>query len=193
MTTPTPNPAPVTEWAAVPAIVGQLERLEELQHSEKMKATIFALVAARIAGRSEETVWSLPETCNRATYHSKWKKHPVFADVLKRVTAAARHYKDTEAARAVAKAAERLAMASPVAAARLAALLQSDDETTVRLAAVNILDRAGLETAAKVQQQQIGSTLEEWRQDAERRRQQVDDMIAEMDDQDEETDEEAAA
>lgn len=190
MTTPTPTPTPVTEWAAVPAIVDQLSRLDDLQHGEKMKATIFALVAARIAGRSEETVWSLPETCNRATYHNRWKKHPVFADVLKRVTAAARHYKDTEGARAVAKAAERLAMASPVAAARLAALLQSDDETVVRLAAVNILDRAGLETAAKTQQQQIGSTLEEWRQDAERRRQQVDDMIAEMDDTDEEIDEE---
>ena len=185
MTTTSPAPSP-QEWAAVPAIVEQLARLDDLQHAAKMKATIFALVAARIAGRSEETIWSLPETCNRATYHSTWKRHPVFADVLKRVTAAARHYKDTEAARAVAKAAERLALASPVAAARLAGLLQSDDETVVRLAAVSILDRAGLETASKTQQQQIGSTLEEWRADAERRRQAVAQMEAEMQDDDDE-------
>ena len=176
------------EWAAVPAIVDQLARLDDLRHGQAMKATILALVDARIAGRSEETIWSLPETCNRATYHTKWKKRPVFADVLKAVTAAARHYKDTEAARAVAKAAERLALASPVAAARLAGLLQSDDETVVRLAAVSILDRAGLETASKTQQQQIGSTLEEWRADAEKRRQAVAQMEAEM--QDEDTDEE---
>lgn len=179
------------EFGAVPAIVEQLARLDDLQHGQKMKATILALVSARVAGRSEETVWSLPETCNRATYHQKWKNHPVFADALKRVTVAARHYKDTEAARAVAKAAERLALASPVAAARLAGLLQSDDETVVRLAAVSILDRAGLETASKTQQQQIGSTLEEWRADAEQRRQQVAQMEAEMQDEDEEdTDEE---
>lgn len=177
----------MSEYASVPAIVAQLERLDGRQHAEKMKTTIFALVAARTAGRSEETVWSQPGTCNRATYHNKWKADATFADVLKRVTAAARHYKDTEAARQVAKAAERLALASPVAAARLAALLQSDDETTVRLAAINILDRAGLETAAKSQQQQIGSTLDEWRQDAERRRLEVDQMLEEMEADTEET------
>ena len=185
--TTAPAPAPAAEWAAVPAIVDQLARLEERRHGEKMKATIFELVAARVAGRSEETVWTLPHTCNRSIYHSKWKKDPLFADVLKRVTAAAIHYRDTEAARAVAKAAERLALASPVAAARLAGLLQSADETTVRLAAVNILDRAGLETAAKSQQQQIGSTLDEWRQDAERRRLEVDQMLEEMEADAEET------
>lgn len=172
----------MSEYAAVPAIVEEFARLDGLQHSEKMKATILALVDARLASRSEETVWSLPQTCARTTYHEKWRKHPIFADVLKRVTAAARHHKDTEAARAVAKAAERLALASPVAAARLAGLLQSDDEATVRLAAINILDRAGLETAAKATQQQIGTTLEDWRQDAERRRREVDEMLDDMDD-----------
>ena len=38
----------MTEWAAVPAIVAQLERLDGRPHAEKMKTTIFALVAARV-------------------------------------------------------------------------------------------------------------------------------------------------
>lgn len=174
MTTP-------SEYAVIPAILAELDRLDGHQHAPKKKATILALVAARVSGRSEETVWGLSEVCNRSTYHQKWKRDATFADVLKRVTAAAFQHKNTEAARAVTKAAERLALASPAAAARLAGLLQSTDESTVRLAAINILDRAGLETAAKAQQQQVVSAAADWRQDAERRRREVELMLTEMD------------
>ena len=181
---PTRTPTePANAWTAAETITGQLARLDAVQHGQKMKATILALVAANLEQRSEETVWDLPGTCNRSTYHAKWKKNKTFADVLARVRDAAKHHQDTADARAVARASRRIRMASERAAERLEELIDSMDEATARLAAQAILDRAGLETAAKSTQQQIGTTLEEWRQDAERRRSQVEDMIAEMEDE----------
>lgn len=168
------------EWTTAEALADQLARLEE-PHRQKKIDTVLALVDARLAGRSEETIWTRPEVCNRTTYHTKWKKDPVFAEVLKIATAAARHYQNTRAARAIAQAADALALASPKAVGRLIRILDSMDDTDARLAAVAILDRAGLETAAKVETHTVTSSLDEWRQDAERRRAAVADMLGAMD------------
>ena len=134
------------EW--LQAADNELDRLRD-PHRDKKRATILALVDARLAGRSEETVWGRPDTCSRNTYHTKWKLDPVFAEVLLRVTALARQWQEGRTLRALAAAAERLALAAPVAVARLVERMSSADEAIVLRAAVAILDRAGVETAAK--------------------------------------------
>lgn len=144
----------MAEWETLAA--SELDRLTN-PHAAKKRATVIALVDARIAGRPEETVWTLPETCSRTVYHTKWKRDPVFAEVLEQVTAAARQWRDGTALRALAQAAERLALASPVAVARAIALLQSSDEQVVLRAAFGILDRAGVETAVKSRTELTGA------------------------------------
>ena len=136
----------MADW--IDEAAAQLDRLQG-KHREKQRATVIALVDARISGRSEETVWSLPETCSRNIYHSKWKKEPTFAEVLASVTEIAQGWKDTESLRALKAAAKRLALASPVAVGKLITLLNSPDENIVYRAATGILDRAGVETAVK--------------------------------------------
>lgn len=143
----------MADWESQAA--AELDRLTN-PHAAKKRATVLALVDARIAGRSEETVWALPETCNRSIYHTKWKHDPTFAEVLAKVTSLARTWKDGASLRALSRAAERLALASPVAVARAIAMLQSNDEQVVLRAAFGILDRAGVETAVKSKQELSG-------------------------------------
>ena len=120
-------------------------------HREKKRATVIALVDARLAGRPEESVWALETTCTRSTYHGKWKHDPTFQQVLEAVDEIAHNWRDTRAIEALRKAAEMLALASPAAAMKAAAMLQVDDPAIVLRAAFGILDRAGFETAAKGQ------------------------------------------
>lgn len=128
----------------------ELSRLDGSSHAAKRKATIIALVDAHLAQRSEETVWDRDDTCARNTYHSKWKKDPLFAEVLERVDALAREWQDKRALHALQEAAEALALASPDAVRSLVAMMgQTEDLTNARLSATAILDRAGVETAAK--------------------------------------------
>ena len=118
-------------------------------HREKKRATVIALVDARLAGRPEESVWALDTTCTRSTYHGKWKHDPVFQQVLEAVDEIAHNWRDTRAIEALRKAAEMLALASPAAAMKAAAMLQVDDPAIVLRAAFGILDRADVITAAK--------------------------------------------
>lgn len=143
------------DWIA--AAASQLDRLNGQPHAAKMRATVIALVGARLAGESEETVWHprRPETCARSIYQSKWKKLPLFADVLAQVTLLAREFMDTRALRAKQQAAERLALAAPVAVATAIGELRNEDAGVRLRAAFGILDRAGIETAPKV----AGDTL----------------------------------
>lgn len=132
----------------IDAAAAALDRLEQ-PHAQKKRATVIALVDARLAGRSEETVWDRPDTCSRTVYHQKWKSDETFADVLAEVTDAARRWQDTRALRALQLAAERLQLAAPVAAAKLIGNLNSDDPNVVHRAAVAILTHGGVETAPK--------------------------------------------
>ena len=140
---------------------------------DKKKATIIALVDARLAGRPEESVWKQPGVCNRGTYHLKWKKQPDFADCLAEVTRVATTWRDSRALRALQEAAERLALAAPIAVAKATALLGSDDEQIRLRAAFGILDRAGVETASK------GSVAAEVKHDVDINLSRLDD--AELD------------
>lgn len=137
------------EW--ITAATSQLERLSGDRHYSKMRGTIIAIVGARLAGESEETVWEprRPYTCSRSIYHKKWKKLPLFADVLEAVERLAREFTDARALRAKQLAAERLALAAPVAVSTAIQEMQSEDPAVRLRAAFGILDRAGLETAPK--------------------------------------------
>lgn len=137
------------DW--LPAALAELDRFSE-PHLSKKRATVLALVDARLAGRPEESVWNraeYPDVCSREIFQGKWKKDPTFSSVLANVDALARGWKDGAKLRAINTAAERLALASPVAVGRVVALMSSQDEAIVLRAALGILDRAGVETAQK--------------------------------------------
>lgn len=137
----------MAEWEAQAA--AELARLTQ-PHVTKKRATVLALVDARLAGRPEEEIWRQPGTCSRNIYHTKWKKDPTFAGVVENVERLAREWQDTKALRALKQAAERLALASPAAVGKAIEIMaQGDDPNVVLRAAFGILDRAGVETAVK--------------------------------------------
>lgn len=137
------------EWLAVAA--RQLDRLVGEAEYRKKRGTIVAIVGARLAGESEETVWEprRPDTCSRAIYHKKWKHDPLFAEVLTTVERLALEHIEGRALRAKQQAAERLALAAPVAVGVAIKELQADDAGIRLRAAFGILDRAAVETATK--------------------------------------------
>lgn len=143
----------MAEWEA--QATAALARLTH-PHAAKKRATIIAIVDAEIAGRPVESIWALPTTCNRSVWWTKWSKDLAISAVLAEVRRLAHAWHDGRSLRALAQAAERLALASPVAVARAIAMLQSDDEQVVLRAAFGILDRAGVETAVKIRQEVVG-------------------------------------
>ena len=84
-------------WKTAEAITSQLQRLDEYTPHDwrRMKTTIIALVDAHLASETEESVWARPDTCNRKTYHTRWKKDALFMDVLTNVRRAAREQTHT--------------------------------------------------------------------------------------------------
>ena len=190
------------DWTA--AATEALGRLAGERHYHKMRNTILALVDARLAGRSEETVWERDDTCSRNTYHAKWKRQALFVEVLAKVEKIAREWNDTEELRALREASRALALASPEAAEQLGRLaatgqvrrvrqgadgeLVSEYEVAgtgdIRLAAMAVLDRAGKETALK--QDVVTWTPEQWRREAADRKGLAARTLAEFDDEDDE-------
>ena len=169
-------------WSAATEILDALDRLQA-PHKQKKITTVLALVDARLAGRSEETVWSQPGTVARSNYHTKWKKDELFSDVLATVYRAALRQQNQRATDALLMAQHRIRLASVPAAGTVIKAMGSTDEQIALRAALAILDRAGLETAPKAEQHNVGPTpLDQWRRDVEQRRSAVDDMIADMDD-----------
>lgn len=119
-------------------------------HVDKKRATVLALVEARLAGVSEETVWGRPETCSRSIYHGKWRREPLFSDVLEHVTGLAREWQSGLRLASLEAAAERLALFAPDAVDTLIQLLDERYEPRDRRqAAVALLDRADVKTALK--------------------------------------------
>lgn len=157
------------DWVLV--AVDQLNRLHGKERTLK-RATVLALADARIAKRPEAEVWDRdkhPEVCSKNTYYKWLGKDPVFADVLQQVTALAQNWKDTRALRALQQAAEDMALAAPLAAAQLKSIATAGQVRRVRTgpngkpqvftepaatpdvlrATIALLDRAGMQTAAK--------------------------------------------
>lgn len=138
----------MNDWKATAQAA--LDRLNDERHGEKMKSTILAMVDAHLAGASEESVWEREDTCSRRVYHQKWKKHAGFSAALAEVDKLAREWRDDRRLNALGHAAELLRLAAPDAVDRLVAIMRQEaDLTNGRLAAVAVLDRAGMETASK--------------------------------------------
>lgn len=170
------------EWSAATEILDALDRLQA-PHKQKKITTILALVDARLAGRSEESVWNQPGTVARTNYHAKWKKDALFADVLATVYRLAQRQQNQRATDALLLAQHRIRLASVPAASTMIRAMGSTDEAIALRAALAVLDRAGLETATKTETHAVGPTpLDQWRRDVEQRRAAVDGMIADMDD-----------
>lgn len=132
-----------------------LQELERLQppHVDRKRRTVIELVDARIHQRSEESVWKLPGTCSRTTYHrpkNGWKHDPLFVEVLENTLTIARSWRDSRTLRATKRAADNLQLSSPLAVQKLLELLTaSEDENVIFRAATAILDRANVSTAVK--------------------------------------------
>lgn len=146
-----------SDWES--AAKNELDRLVVLEHYHKRRNTVVALVDTRLAGGSEEDVWRRPDTCSRNTYHSKWKHQALFVEVLDKVERIAREWKDTDELRALRSASRRMALASPSAASKAIAQLDSSDGQVVLRAAFGILDRASQETARKGEGNQVSVTV----------------------------------
>lgn len=131
-------------------IRAELARLNGVQHERKKKDTLIALIDANMAGNSEETVWGRGDTCARSTWHDKWKRDPLIADVLDRARRLAHDWRDGLAANTLAQAAELLALESYASVEKAAHLRDESEDDRVQLqAAFGILDRASALTAAK--------------------------------------------
>lgn len=135
-------------------LVSELRRLNGQQHDRKKKDTILALIDARLAGAPEEDVWRRPDTCARSTWHDKWKKDKLIADVLARSYEVADEWRDNRVALALAETAERLALESPASLDTAVDVRDNGTNDRDRLsAAFGIMDRASSATAPKGSQQ----------------------------------------
>lgn len=140
------EPTSTAEWMeAAEKIFANLQP----PHLEKKRATVLALVDARLSQQSEETVWRRPDCCSRNTWHSKWKHDPVIVATVDAVQKLATGWRDAKMLQALQDAAEKLALASPLAAMVAAQKLMSGDDKVALRAAFGILDRADFSTATK--------------------------------------------
>ncbi len=131
------------------ALVGIFDGLDG-PHLEKKKATILAIVDARLSGQAEERVFERPDTCSRTVWHTKWKRDAEIGGRAERIFQAASEWRDNRTLLALAEAVETLQLSAPDAVNRLVAIMnQAADLTNSRLAAVAVLDRAGTSTASK--------------------------------------------
>lgn len=131
-------------------------------HVARKLRTVIELAQAQALDQPLAPVFGRPETCSSTTWYGRyaggekrpgWREDPQIAEALRVCTERARRWENTRMARALAEAAERLAMASPAAVAvAIRAMGASDDNVKLR-AAFGILDRAGVETAPKQQQE----------------------------------------
>lgn len=116
----------------------------------KKQQTVIALVQARVDGDPISSVWKRDDTCARSTYYNSWKGDHVFSKVHENVEKLALDWQATRGLRAVRKAAEALQIYAPMAANKAFQVLMNEDDSTALRAAFGILDRAGVETAQKL-------------------------------------------
>lgn len=136
------------------------------RHQRKKRDTVLQLAQAAATGKTEASVWALPECCSRTCWEGKykhgvrqpgWRDDPAIQAALEAAVKRAQWFQDQAEARRIAKRQEQMADAkellceyAPHAAKRLFLLMgQAESEETRRKAANDILDRAGGETASK--------------------------------------------
>lgn len=128
-----------------------LTELEKIQQPERNKKinTIIALIDARLAGESDASVFRRADCVSRDVWYKKWSKDSVIASVLDNIEKLIRPIHDKSALLAMSAAATQMQLASPSAVRRAISLMDSLDEAISLRAAFGLLDRAGIETAAK--------------------------------------------
>lgn len=94
------------------------------RHAAKKRATILAVVGARLRNEPVERIFDRPETCARSVYYGKWLRDPQFSATLARVTTLAQHWQTeqelTELTRRQADWVNKMVAVTDVAADRLA-------------------------------------------------------------------------
>ena len=150
----------VDDWKAATAVRDAFMALRRAQgdgypHTEKKINTIVAIVDTELVGGSVTALLKGddPDVCNFTTYHKKWKFEPEFAACLTAVRDIARNWEDGSKGLALAQASRLLAVASPKAAQKAINHIDSQDPNVSLRASLAVLDRAGVETAAKSSQE----------------------------------------
>lgn len=128
--------------------LSELARIENPERNKKIN-TLIAIVDARLAGESDASVFRRAGTVSRNIWYEKWSHDPVIVNVLANLESIARPLHDAQAIRAMAAAATKIQIVSPRAAQTAIDKLASLDEAIALRAAFGLLDRAGVETAAK--------------------------------------------
>lgn len=141
-------PHPPERWLEQTAVLKALDRLPD-PHRQKKRATVLALVGARLAGESDEGVFARSDTCSRSIWYGKWSKDEIISAVLADVLKAAEDWVAGDELEAMRVAKRWLALGTPLAAARLVVMIRDADSSQARLASQAVLDRAGTETASK--------------------------------------------
>lgn len=139
-------------------VAQELSRIQGA-HAQKKRNTVVALVQARLAGKSDEMVWKRDNTCSRSTFHRPggWGEDVVISSVLENATRIAKDWRENRGRRAVERAIEALQLYSPIAANHLFRIMESESDVGPALrAALLILDRAGIDTAQKLDHVIVG-------------------------------------
>ena len=147
-----------------------LDGVGGMAHHRKRRTTILRLAEGAAIGRTEKDTLAMPETCTRSTWYGQgrpdgeggwirkpgWRDDPAIQAALDAATRRAHWWMDQADARRmekrmenVARAQDRLAELAHLAAQTLGTLLGAESESTRRLAANDILDRADEATASK--------------------------------------------
>lgn len=159
------------EWGALQALSFRG------RNADKKRRAVIAYANGFLAGQSiTETFTADDAPCNRETFH-RWKaKDAQFAQAIEQIQAEVQAVTDKEAIESIRRAASKLALIADEAVDRMHDLLYSSDQNVALKAAIAILDRAGLETAAKtsstaeVTHVVTADTFAEFIKEAERRR-----------------------
>ena len=128
--------------------LSELNRIQPPERNKKVN-TIIALIDARLAGESDASVFRRADCVSRDVWYKKWSKDAVISSVLDNIKELIRPIHDKNALLAMSAAATNMQLASPLAVRRAISLMDSLDEAVSLRAAFGLLDRAGIETAAK--------------------------------------------
>lgn len=139
------------------------------EHVAKKEATILRLAQAVASNQSQASVWKQPDTCTSNVWHGRlgkpgWKDDPIIAHAYQVAEARARWWERVRKGRALQDASDELVDLAPDAVRQLASVIRRGqmvfdraEEIVIKQASVgevirasvDVLDRAGIETASK--------------------------------------------
>lgn len=160
----------VPEWMTgeVEAALREVGKNSPLSRRSLMHTTILRLAHARATQQQEGGIFDLPDTCSRTTWYGRyhkdatgeprkgrgWVDDPAVLRALEVATERALRWEDTRISRALSEARLILAEGAPDSARELRRQVgEGERDVDKREASKAVLDRAGVETAAKGQSQ----------------------------------------